>query len=537
MKLTNKYLALAAFLLLSLILYFPTYDYGMVSDFLGWMHKYRQGSWSDVPTVFGYPGLHQFFHLVNFGFYQIFALNHFSWYVFFAVLHGLNAYIIFLVFLRLTSIFQVRRNYWAALLAVAVFLVSPYQVEPVTWKACLHYLLSSGLHFASFYYLLVWYQKGYRLQYFVHLAFFVSALFTLEINLASPFIYLLIFGAIAYFKKSTSFLYQYLGKVFSLHVLLIIGYFLLNKWILGSYVGHYGAEQHLNFSPDLIISNGLKYLHKYGLLLHFLPYSLKHPIYHATTQWYYMFPLVIGIAVSLYFLMRKRNGQQILMAVGLLAFFMGIFPIVNLYFVDVMIFENDRYGYFASPYFYLFVGILCASFSRKWWKWIGIAYFFLHLIILGKMITYSWEASEIYHSLLDDYRWGPDDDVYILASPENYQGMYLFRNYDAQGTSLKRALEILKNKETGSITDIAQYNMHDIEDGVNVIQKDGKFKVMQDGHGNWFWRKGLGLTQYETDQYSVEPNGWFYWLDITDNSLQNAILLTSHSGKWVIVNQ
>ena len=57
-------------ILISLLLYWKSSNYGLVTDYMGWLNKYRAGDWTDIIHCFNYPGLHQFFHLINYTIYK-----------------------------------------------------------------------------------------------------------------------------------------------------------------------------------------------------------------------------------------------------------------------------------------------------------------------------------------------------------------------------------------------------------------------------------------------------------------------------------
>ncbi len=164
-------------LIVSLTFYFPTFEYGMVSDFLGWILKYREGGWPDIIHSFNYNGLHPFFHLVNFSFYKLFGLNAFCWYVFFGILHGVNGYLVFKIAYRIARHIE-QPPLLTAATAGLLFLLIPYQMEPVTWKACLHYLMSVCLFSIGFLNLFRWADSRKKIYLLFYFFSFILALLT-----------------------------------------------------------------------------------------------------------------------------------------------------------------------------------------------------------------------------------------------------------------------------------------------------------------------------------------------------------------------
>ena len=110
---------------------------------------------------------------------------------------------------------------------------------------------------------------------------FVVALFTFELALALPLIVLVF---IFYWRSSG------LGagrpapdgrrtpwSVIPFFILSAL-YFLLNKIVLGAWVGHYGESVHLNFSIKPIAANCLKYFSKYLVFWREWPHLIKEEL-------------------------------------------------------------------------------------------------------------------------------------------------------------------------------------------------------------------------------------------------------------------
>ena len=517
-------------LIISLTFYFPTFEYGMVSDFLGWIIKYRAGNLSDFIHSFGYNGLHPFFHLINYTFYKLFGLNAFYWYVFFGVLHGVNGYLVFKIAYRIANHIK-QPPLLTAATAGLLFLLIPYQVEPVTWKACLHYLMSVCLFSVGFLNLFRWIDTRKRMYYFFHHLSFILALLTLEIALASPFIYASYFLIMILLKSVNLKARDYLFKVGLPHLVLLIVYFLSNYWLLGDLVGHYGAEKHLAFDVEQVLGSSWSYFIKYAGLMHFFPDSIQGWFYGASAKWWMIGACILAIPISIVVWKGKKTHLKIAW-VAIAAFFMGLVPIITLWFNDLTLYENDRYGYFSSIHFCLFVAFLLSRLSFKWKLSLSGLFLVINLIFLGKMLTYAYEAGTIAKALLDDYEW-EDRDVLFMAIPQNYNGLYMYGNYDAEATTFKRSLELLKKKKiAGTMKDVASFNMKRITDRVDINQEGPNlYKAGIAQGGTWFWRAGLGLTDFENDLMKVNLEGWYYMVEVKDTAT-DYLYLSVKDGTW-----
>ena len=102
-------------------------------------------------------------------------------------------------------------------------------------------------------------------------------------------------------------------------------------------------------------------------------------------------------------------------------------PVLNLYFYSLQHIENDRYGYLASLF-----GLMLLTFFLfqlpKFLRYILLTTYLTAAIFLLIQTNQIWkESTEVFYSLLADYRWQDAENVVILNVPDNYQGAYLFR--------------------------------------------------------------------------------------------------------------
>ncbi len=529
------------FIVLSLLLYIPTRSGGMVTDFTGWMLRYRAGSFSDIITCFGFPSLHQAFHLLNYLFYRLVGMHPFAWYCLYAVMHGLNAGLLFRLATAWAMRWKQKSLHTLPFFAAFIFLISPYQVEVVVWKVCFHYLLSTAYTLGGFALLIRYLQDKNRKHLLAHHALILIGLFTLEIGLAAPFIFLTFIVADHFHvKEEISHLWSKLKIVFLPQVVFVIIYFLLNKLVLGDWVGHYGAEKHLVFSPLILISHGWQYFAKYLANLHFLPLPAKTYLYESiaspSISYGLLFTAIILFLLSLAFYKRLSTKLKI-SGLCIVLFFMAIFPIVNLYFLYTLPYDNDRYGYYASPYFYLFVVSLIYLLPKSFRYAFLLLYILWQSILLGTMIADARSTSYITRGLLENFPCDKisDKQVFLLGLPDNYKGQPMFRDFSGRAEAFHESLDLFYNKVDCSdqeIYTVVQYNLKSADDKLNAYyETPDRIKVFFAQGGNWFWRNSIGATSYETESYRVELKGWYYLLHIKQKN-ENAIFLYPEADKW-----
>jgi hypothetical protein len=519
-------------MLIATVFYLPTAQYGFVSDFLGWMVKYKEGSPADIPGSFGYRGLHPFFHLVNYSFFRFAGLSGFLWTLFFAMLHGVNGYLVFKVTFRMSELIKIKSATSIAIISSLIFLLNPYQVEVVTWKACLHYLMSMALFGYGFLLIIQWLDTKNPGKIWKHHLVFLLSMLTLEINLAAPFIFLAYVLVYVFTQQKVQDGKAYAKWFLLPHMIVLVSYFVANQLILGDIVGHYGAEQHLVFDPNLIAGNGLKYLSKYLFFIHFLGYETRQVIYGLCTNWAVILPVTIGVIGGLWYFIKKKKTKELLLACTLLAFLMALVPVITLWFNDQSLYENDRYGYYASFHMAFFMGILLSFFRRRI-RWVFFTLLIsLHLYFLGLMLTYTQEAGNLCHNLLEDYQW-EERDVLFMGIPQNYNGLYMYGNYDGESISFRRSIELLKGKTiSGSMQDVAHFNMKRPLDKVDITRIDEiTYKAGIAQGGTWFWRKSRGLKDHETDIYSLKLDDWSYTITLKDTTT-DYLFLAVKNGTW-----
>ena len=517
------------FVTLILVLYYPTSNGGFAADFVGWKDRFDAGSWADLPHCFGYHGLHQFFHLFFYSFYKSFGINGFWWYLVFSLGHSINALLLFSFLKKLLHYFQFDSKEIPAFLAAMLFLVCPYQSEVLVWKVCFHYLLSTGL-ILSCLILLTPKSEKVKIKIGWPMVFFSLSLFVLEISIITP---LLVFCLLLLFQKELKTNIKILLPFF----LILGGYFFLNKMILGAWVGHYGEEKHLNTDFLLIFGNELRYFFKNLVFSRYLPGTYKTAIFNAFGNSMVVWPIVAGLftlAGVFLFYLKKINPRWLLAGVFFAMFLIAILPIANLYHAYELTTENDRYGYFASAFFYPLLVVTIYGLPQAA-RYVLIGIYLILGFLLTKQNVENWHhANRIHTELLNNYRWDEYDNVYVLAAPDNYEGIFFFKNFAGRDLVIKEELNALSNRNIkGNIIPIGQFTMRKPTDKVEVkVNKNGVITVKFAQWGNWWMHNGIGAKNRETDLYSYKIINNGYELRFKKNLPPDTKLIYSNGGQW-----
>jgi len=355
-------------------------------------------------------------------------------------------------------------------------------------------------------------------------------LMPLEISLAVPFIYMMFWIAWIFTRDQVADWRKNFLLINVPQFAIVVLYFLANKFIIGDWVGHYGAESHLNFDLQLMSENGFKYLGKYVFFLHYLPFKTKTLIYGWIANPVVISILLIGsLSIGWYIRSRYIQGDRKLptLAFSYLAFFMGLFPISNLFFFQTQIYENDRYGYLGSLFIYLFVGLLIWSIKNSLVRRsLAVGFFSLLMFCSIKTIRMAHAAGEITHALVDDFRFYDKDQIVMLSKYDNYGGLQMFRDLSGKAQSFTESLYHFQGKKyNGTIHDIAQINFVDWDTKVEVVQlAPNKLKVKNLNIGSWWWKDGMGLQNFEDENFKLERSTWAYELTFKNSPSEFTIL-------------
>lgn len=524
----NSRLALPALVALSCIVYYPLFGAGFVTDFLGWMNCYAIGTaYFELHDCFSIQGLFYLPFTILYLTTSIFGYHPLPWYLLFAGLHGINAWLVLKLVREIIALFNIETVKYIPFAAAILFLFNPYQVEVVAWKACINYLTACGLLLAT----VICYSRYLRKREIKFLwgaigAFFLS-IFTVEFFFMTPFILVLL-----HLTYRTKINIREITGVIPFFAIIGI-YILLTRVVLARYVGHYDIDT-TALHPAFMMSAELKYAIKTLVFLRFWDYQFQDKVYGFLSS-----PLVgyvgIGFIVLfvVFYLARKNVLSQ---EFRFNTFLFGsaallIVPVAHLYFYYIQYSENDRYTYLALAF--LAGGLSMVLLQKK--KILLQSIFWLYLvtsIACTLEMNRHWQVStSVYNKLIDTFNWTAAPEVFILNLPDNYKGVFMFRNIGAD-SAFEEAVELERNIETGKIYDVMQYNMASPDDGVSTEFTDtSTIKVTFNQWGNWWWRNGIGASVRDNDKFRAVPAGQSYTLELRDVA-DGAVFVYFDGSEW-----
>jgi hypothetical protein len=505
-------------------------------DYLdNWAFIYDEHGWSGFSGMYQIVSLHYVYHFFTFVLYHYFGFNVWLWTAVFTFLHALNAFLIG----KLASVVLIenhnsdkRQILFASIGATFLFLLNPYQTEAVAWGPTIHYLLSCGLLLGALLFFADYTKTGALQSFIATLVLFMLALFTLEIALIFPGIAALWLC----YKKVSPFSRKFLGICFSFFILIAV-FFLMNRLLLGKWIGHYGAETHLQISLAQLGNAWSKYLAKYLLLMQFFSLGdIKNIVYKTLDTtfagWVSFFAVIISI-LSFIFLSGRNNAKPRAWVMFLLMFFIAVVPVFNLYFPSWINIQGDRLGYFASAFFSLFFIFFIMNLKRPVNYIIFSIALCFHIYFLWQNIQ-SWRSAAIIsQSLEEKFKWFDAPHVYILNMPDNFNGANMYRL-----TGIKPFTKNLEKRHgidmEGKITDILKYNMQAESDSASVdIIDSTTLQLTLSRWGSWFWRFGQGADNYETEDFKVDIDEWHHSYKVTFyNKKPGAVYLYHAGSEW-----
>jgi hypothetical protein len=206
---------------------------------------------------------------------------------------------------------------------------------------------------------------------------------------------------------------------------------LLRYLVFGNVVGGYGAEVHLNFSVSEMIFTLTAYFAKFFLLYRYIPdeiiWLLKTDIVRSS-----VIVMIIGFAILL-FVLRKSNRYNhsirlILFSVAAIA--ISLAPVINLETSFLENIQSDRYGFLPSIFFVLTL-VFLLGLARS--KAITTSIILLTIAVFSFSL---WQTNNIWeqaHKLRTSFAESAtdilkrDSKALIVNIPDNYKGVYLFR--------------------------------------------------------------------------------------------------------------
>ena len=345
-------------------------------------------------------------------------------------LHALNSFLVFQVARRLLQklALPARTANAVAIAAAALFLLHPSHSEAVTWISGRADLLATCFCLASLWCYCSYLAQRRAVNMILALGFGALALLAKESVICLPFLIL----AVGLYHSRTREALVGLGGFSAL----LIVFLLTRAFFVGSFIGGYGAGQHLNFSWGWIRDRLLEAAVRSVLPAFpeawsiFLFKPLRSPLFIGIAL------AAAGLAVILIVIRRKRYGTAerktqnrfLLLLVSL--FLVSLLPAINLK-LNLYNSLGERFLYLPTVFSCLLVSYLSIIFIRRPKIWVAI--------LVCVLAFYTWrlyqanlvwrEAAQI-TALINQQLAGSGSPtrLAILNAPDNLRGVPVFHN-------------------------------------------------------------------------------------------------------------
>ena len=448
----------------------------------------------DIAFIRPLPYIHM--ALMHAAFGHLSALPYHAWNI---VLHGVNAFLVFSLFVTLTKLYAGEEEIlkFVGIGAGLLFLILPYQTEAVTWVAATVDLIVTTWVLVSLILFLKHKISGAKKHLYGSAAVFFLALMSKESSIFLP-LFIFVIECIEYLPKR-NVIQPF--KTVLLYACWFPLYIFMRYYFLGELIGGY-HEVHTSFHASLIIYNAILYSAKFFVFYRLLPEQLKEVfklIFHNRIILVASVLVVLGALIYLRHQLKSLVTNKIFLIVSV-GFFCSLIPVINLETSFIGDSQSDRYGYLPSIFFcVLFTFMLNRFVNRQVFFVIGLglaAWFYIGI----QKINSNWLAgSAIAEPLIKNFN-PPNGIAYIFNLPDNFNGTYMLRTGFGDGVSLIRKKDYSKN-----IITLAYHPLQSAVDSIHVSRLDSNtFDVeLTNIHTRFYFADKLFAHNPNSEKYSI----------------------------------
>ena len=345
-------------------------------------------------------------------------------------IHALNSFLVFQVARQfLQQLASPAKSARAASIAAAtLFLLHPSHTEAVTWISGRADLLATCFCLASLWCFIVYAVQGRSLFLALAVLFGAAALLAKESAICLPFLVLIV-GL--YLSRKREAL-----MAFGAFAALLVAFLLMRAFFIGSFIGGYGAGQHLNFSPRWIGERLLEA--EVRSISPALPDAWSSFLFRPLQSKFFIFIALVtsGLSAALVVMRRRRynraerKAQNRFLLVLYALFLIALLPAINLQ-LNVYNSLGERFLYLPTVFSCLMLSYVSVVWIRKPKLWL--------MILTCALGFYGWRL------YVANTRWraaarmtlsinqalaapGSANRIAILNAPDNLQGIPVFHN-------------------------------------------------------------------------------------------------------------
>jgi protein O-mannosyl-transferase len=425
------------FLLLALAAYANVLNAYFLSDDFVQLGRIKTGNLSPVYAATQGGLLRPLFTLSLLVDLKLWGLNPLGYHVVNIALHALNAVGVFYLARALAQRAELSGPTRPRLACAAslIFLLHPAHTEAVTWISARADLLATLFCLLTLLLLLAYTQTRSPWQISCALLTFALALLSKESAICLPLVLWLVLLCVAS-RESKRAAFKWSVKVCAPFLLVLFGYIVVRALLLGTLIGGYGAERHLNFKQSVVVSQLLRFA-----LRALIPVVALRSATFLESHTLSILLLALGGALLLLcgFLLSRRQTRHALASwtrrhaflwLLLGAFVCCLLPVINLR-INVFDTQGERYLYLPSVFSSIALAYIAARLVRRtegWW--LALCLLLLCYAVSLWLTNRTWvRAGQLAHSIVNDLaRPGGHDTLLLLNAPDTLDGVYLYRN-------------------------------------------------------------------------------------------------------------
>jgi protein O-mannosyl-transferase len=428
------FLSAAVLLSVSLIGYHNVlFNFFCGDDFvhLIWLHRAQShpellwqnfhSNWLEVPTTKFYRPIISVFMFID---YALWKANGLGFHITNLAFHFLSSLFLCLTLVEIANIADLKsvKNFeiktWA-LGAAALFALYPLHPEAVSWITGRVDSIVTAFCLISIWCYLRWQNTKHILFLFFSLIFFCLGLGSKEMAVIIP--PLVIFIELQFRKRTFAF---------ALFCLVLIAYFVLRKFALGTFIGGYDNSLLVEGNPFSFVSPFIRSIVE---LIAPINKELFDQPRHIVGCW--MFVMLSLLLSTLYTFPNPRIRSVAYFLIGW--FVLSLAPIYKLFNISPDL-QGSRLAYLASA---PFCALILLGISHQWkakktrslrYVFIGVTLLFAAYLLIGN--NRSWQISgEQTSAMLKSFdalsrEQNVDAPTYITGLPDAYAGAYMCRN-------------------------------------------------------------------------------------------------------------
>lgn len=367
---------------------------------------------------------------------RLYGLNPSGYHLTNIFFHGMSAYALFLLSRHYFKQVKSAEPQLAAFLTACLFIALPCHSESVSWIAGRTDIIATAFGLGATVCFLFLPEKRSLLHALLALALLAAALLTKESVIVLP----LIWGAV--------FVQDWCARgrrlplrsvtVLILSGLMLAGYFLLRKAIIGHYVGGYGTARHISIFQPSSLGNLLRFLLR--TFLPALPLGLRGPYPPGGVIAAGFAVAAFGVGIIVY----RRRLRAICwspVALLVLCYFISLVPVITMP-VNLFDTQNERFLYLPSAFACLLVvQLIKTGISHQQWRTFMIVTLIILQATFLQWVNKRWiTASQLAEQIATEVSTADPATTVVLNVPDNFCGAYVFRNGLTEAATIFRGI-------------------------------------------------------------------------------------------------